>query len=60
VESHPNQNLAIVAHGTVISLFVSRLTNADPFLLWKRLGLPSFVVLSLPDSQIIAVENLSA
>lgn len=60
VDAHPGQNLAIVAHGTVISLFVSHLTNADPFLLWKRLGLPSFVVLALPENQLITVENLSA
>ena len=59
VEAHPNQNIAITAHGTVISLFVSRLTNADPFLLWKRLSLPSFVVISLPEKQLINVENPS-
>jgi broad specificity phosphatase PhoE len=59
VAAHPQQNIAIVAHGTVISLFVSRLTNADPFLLWKRLGLPSFVVISLPEKQLITVENPS-
>ena len=45
VEQHPAETLAIVAHGTVITLFVSRLTNLEPFPLWQRLGLPSFVVL---------------
>jgi hypothetical protein len=38
----------VVSHGTVISLFVSRATGIDGFSLWRRLGLPSFVVLSLP------------
>ncbi len=48
---HPDQTLAIVAHGTVITLF-TLLTNASPtlpaFELWQRLGLPSLVVLERP------------
>jgi broad specificity phosphatase PhoE len=51
----PNDNLAIVAHGTVISLFVARQTGLDGFSLWQRLGLPSFVVLSLPDLNLVKV-----
>jgi broad specificity phosphatase PhoE len=46
---HPGQNVAIVAHGTVISLFVAQKTGMASFPLWQRLGLPSLVVLSLPD-----------
>ncbi|MBI3521517.1 MAG: histidine phosphatase family protein [Chloroflexi bacterium] len=42
----------VVAHGTVISLFCS---PADPLTLWKRLGLPSYVVLSLPARAILDV-----
>ncbi len=45
IEQYPDQNLAIVAHGTVISLFVARAAGVEPFPLWKRLGLPSLVVL---------------
>ena len=45
--------IAIVAHGTVISLFVARRTGVDGFALWRRLGLPSFVVLSLPDLRLV-------
>ncbi|MDQ6833443.1 MAG: phosphoglycerate mutase family protein [Chloroflexota bacterium] len=45
---HPHGNIIIVAHGTVITLFVARRTGLNPFPFWKRLGLPSFVVLSLP------------
>ncbi|MDQ3097465.1 MAG: phosphoglycerate mutase family protein [Chloroflexota bacterium] len=36
----------LVAHGTVIALYVSRLTGIDPYPLWQSLGLPSYVVLS--------------
>ena len=46
--SHPNESLAIVAHGTVITLLVSRAAGIEPFPLWKRLGLPSFIVLAWP------------
>jgi broad specificity phosphatase PhoE len=52
---YPAGNIVIVAHGTVITLFVSRLTGQEPFSFWKRLGLPSFVVLSLPDHTVQAV-----
>jgi broad specificity phosphatase PhoE len=46
IEKHPQKNIAIVAHGTVISLFVAR-TQASPFEFWKRMGLPSIVVLDV-------------
>lgn len=36
----------VVAHGTVISLYVSRVAGIDAFELWRALELPSYVVLS--------------
>lgn len=39
--------VVVFAHGTVISLFVSRGCQVDGFSLWKRLGLPSFIVLNI-------------
>lgn len=48
LDEHRNRNIVVVAHGTVISLYVSHVTGCDPFALWQRLGLPSFVVMSLP------------
>ena len=53
--SAPSGDLAIVAHGTVISLFVAAHAGLDPFSLWQRLGLPSFVVLTLPEGQVVEV-----
>ena len=47
IEKYPQKNIAIVSHGSVISLFIAR-NNEMPFDFWKRLGLPSIVVLSLP------------
>ena len=58
IAKHPQKNIAVVAHGTVISLFAAR-KNEMPFEFWKNLGLPSIVVLSLPDFQMEKViENV--
>jgi len=46
---HPQGNVAIVSHGTVIALFVAKRSGQKPFELWRKLGLPSVVVMSLPD-----------
>ncbi len=56
---YPAHNVAVVAHGTVISLCVSRWAGLEPFPVWKRLGLPSGVVLSRPDWKLQwVVENV--
>jgi broad specificity phosphatase PhoE len=55
IEKHPGSNLAIVAHGTVMALFVARTINVEPFLFWKRLGLPAFVVFALPEMALVTV-----
>jgi broad specificity phosphatase PhoE len=47
VTQQPGQKLAIVTHGTVLTLFVARLGGLDPFDFWSKLGLPAFVVLRL-------------
>lgn len=52
---HLDESVVIVAHGTVITLFVARLTGLAPFPFWKRLGLPSFVALSRMDGTIQAI-----
>jgi broad specificity phosphatase PhoE len=52
---HPSGNLVIVAHGTVIALLVAARAGVEPLPLWRRLGLPSFVVLELPDMAIVEV-----
>jgi broad specificity phosphatase PhoE len=45
----PESDVVIVSHGTVISLFVAACAGIDGHALWQRLGLPCFIVLSLPD-----------
>ncbi len=52
---HPQQTIAIVAHGTVITLFVAAHAHIAPIPFWKRLGMPAFAVLSLPDLKLLEV-----
>ncbi len=49
IEKCAHKNIAIITHGTVLTLFVSRLLGIEPFAFWKNLELPSWVVLSHPD-----------
>jgi 2,3-bisphosphoglycerate-dependent phosphoglycerate mutase len=51
-EPRDGQSVVAVAHGRVISLFVARRAGLDAYELWRRLGLPSMVVLSLPTYEI--------
>lgn len=46
--AHPEGNMVIVAHGTVISLLLAQRSRQDALAIWRRLGLPSFVELALP------------
>ncbi len=48
-------SLAVVSHGTVMTLFIARHDRIDPFPLWQSLGLPSSAVLSLPDLRLLDV-----
>jgi broad specificity phosphatase PhoE len=59
LDCHPNETVVIVAHGTVISLFVSRLIGISDFLLWNELGLPSFVVIDTESNALITSENIA-
>jgi len=59
LNAHENKTIMIVAHGTVISLFVSRLTGVSDFLLWEELGLPSFVVIDIQSDVLIETVNIS-
>ncbi|MEW6723502.1 MAG: histidine phosphatase family protein [Bacillota bacterium] len=46
---HQHQgNLAVVAHGTVLTLFAAHWSGADPLEFWNQLGMPAFFVMDLP------------
>jgi broad specificity phosphatase PhoE len=52
LQEHPDETVAIVSHGTVIALFVASHSDRSGFELWRKLGLPSFVVMSRPQLQV--------
>ena len=54
-DAFPDDRTVIVAHGRVISLVVARANGIDGFDLWRRLGLPSFVVVEPPAWRVIDV-----
>jgi len=53
LERNPSKNIVVISHGTVISLWASGRICSDPFVFWKRLGLPSLVVFSLPEMKFV-------
>jgi broad specificity phosphatase PhoE len=55
LQAHPEGNIVVVSHGTVISLFAARHSKEDGYRLWRRMGLPSFIVMDAPDYAIAEV-----
>jgi len=56
---YDNKRMAVVSHGTVISLFTSWLTGVDGYPFWQALGLPSFVLLDLQSMKLLETVNIS-
>jgi broad specificity phosphatase PhoE len=56
LELFPDQNVAVVTHGTVMTLLITRAkSDPAPLAFWQRLGLPAVAVLGRPD---LALEQL--
>ena len=58
LDQNLEKTVVIVAHGTVISLFVSRLTGTSDWSLWNDLALPSFIVVDVQTAKLIETENI--
>lgn len=52
ISKNQDDNIIIVAHGTVITLFVSMFNKINLYEVWNSLELPSFIELSIPKFQI--------
>jgi broad specificity phosphatase PhoE len=52
---HKDKTVGVVSHGTVITLYIAQAVGLEPAPFWKRLGMPAFVVLSLPDLALLAI-----
>jgi len=55
VRTHRGKRLCIVAHGTVISLFVGRRFGVDEWATWKALGTPGYVVVDRRSRSVVEV-----
>lgn len=53
IDRHPAGNIAVVTHGTVIALYLAYYNDIDPYMLWRQMSLPSFVVVSMEDHEIL-------
>ncbi len=50
---HPNGNILMVTHGTAMTSFASRHTDADAYSLWQSLDLPAYIAFGLPSFDIV-------
>ena len=55
LQAFPFERPVVVAHGTVISLYVARIAGWEPYELWQSLGLPSLVVLRGAGDEVVEV-----
>lgn len=51
--AHPEGDLLIVSHGTVLALWLGTYAQIDPYQTWRQMGLPSYVKLSWPACDIV-------
>jgi broad specificity phosphatase PhoE len=50
---NPQDCIAVVTHGTVMSLYYGLQTGEGPFTFWQGLGLPAFYVLQWPGGEVL-------
>ena len=48
IEDHPEGNLLIVSHGTVLALWLETYCQLDGYTVWRQMGLPSYVSMTWP------------
>lgn len=58
VARYPDDQLLLVSHATVITLFLARYNELEPFPFWQTVRMPEAFVLRLPD--FILLERLGA
>ena len=57
MRSNPQENIGIVSHGTVLSLFVNHFTGKEIYTFWQGLGMPAIVAFSYPAMKLLAQVN---
>ena len=59
LEPYPAENVVLVAHGRINTLFVAAHNEVEPFAFWKSWPLGTFAVLSRPDYGVIEGPQVS-
>ena len=57
MRSNPHENIGIVTHGTVLSLFVCHFTGKEIYTFWQGLSMPAIVAFSYPAMKLLAQVN---
>lgn len=52
LQQYPNDTLALVSHGTILTLFVCAFNQLDPVSFWQSLNLPDFLLLDKASYQL--------
>lgn len=60
VAKYPDDKLAIVTHGTVMSLYVSHLTGEDVYTFWRSLQMPTYAILDLDSKSLVELTHITS
>ncbi len=61
IASYGEESFGVVTHGTVMSLYVAEIMGSAPYDFWRRLKMPAYVQIALPQREIVEiVESLHA
>jgi broad specificity phosphatase PhoE len=52
VATSQDETVALVSHGTILSLYIGSIVGKHPFDVWKMLHMPCYLVFSLPDMKV--------
>ena len=52
---HPDETIALVSHGRVLSMVLAQFSGEDPVSIWDSLKMPAYAVLSLPEKKVLAL-----
>lgn len=61
IDEAPNGNIVLVSHAAILSLFAAASLDLTPYELWLRwqhLGMPAYLILTLPDLTYITLAGL--
>ncbi len=53
--AHPEGNIAMVTHGTVLALLLADRAHVDGFQTWRRMALPSYAIFSVPQWDLVKI-----